>query len=72
MQYIFLTLIWLADAINDYLRLKICVVCEWIFLKCLLIDFFIPNLSHIYLCIPEIKPNFKFDFSCCEFKKAIL
>ena len=38
----------LANAIKNYLRLKICVVCVENF-KCLLIDFVTPNLSQIFL-----------------------
>ena len=53
-------------------------------LKCLSIEFVIPNLSQIINCIPEIfkmevynrvlstKSPFEFAFSCCEFTKVIL
>ena len=45
----------LANVINDCLRLKILVVfVENFYIKWLLIELFIPNLSFIYLCIPEI------------------
>ena len=48
----------LTNAINDYLRLKIRAVCLRIFnLKCLLIELVIPNLSQIYVCMPEIYKN---------------
>ena len=43
------------NAINNYLRLKIRVVCVVIFIpKYLSIEFVKPNLSQIYLYIPEI------------------
>ena len=39
-----------ANVINIYLRLKICFVCAEIFnLKCLLLEFIVPNLSQIIL-----------------------
>ena len=53
-------------------------------LKCLLIEFVIPNMSQIYFCIPEIfrtnvlnrflgtKSPFEFVFSRCEFTKVIV
>ena len=52
-------------------------------IKCLLIEFVIPNMSKIYFCLPEIfKTNFsnrlfstispfEFVFSSCEFKKLM-
>ena len=45
-----------SDSNNfDYLRLKIRVVCEGNFiLKCLLIEFVIPNLSQNYFCLPKL------------------
>ena len=53
-------------------------------LKCLLIEFVIPNLSQIYFCVHEIfktnvsnrlystKSPFEFVFSSCELTKVIL
>ena len=43
-------------AINDYLRLKIRVGCvgNFGYQMLLLIEFIMPNLGQIYLCIPEI------------------
>ena len=42
----------LVNSINTNLMLKICSVWEGIFsLKCILIDFAIPNMSMVYFCI---------------------
>ena len=53
--YIFLLRFGLANAINNYIMLKISVVCVESFnLNCLLVEFLMPNLSQIYFCIQEI------------------
>ena len=65
----FLLKFGLANAINDYLRLKFVLCALGIFnLKCLSIKFVTPNLSQIYFCIPENnKTNVSNQFlSWCE------
>ena len=52
--YIYLSQIWFGDSINNYLRLNSGCVYGIFNLKCLLIEFVIPNLSQNFFCIPEI------------------
>jgi hypothetical protein len=61
-----LTQMWLVNAINNYLRLQICVVRRAFWLKCLSIEFVMSNLSQIFFVyIPEIfKPNVINYFLC--------
>ena len=54
-MYIFNSdLVLRLHAINDYLRLKIRVVCVGNFQPLMVIVLVIPNQSWIYLCSPEI------------------
>ena len=61
----------LVNAISDYLRLNIRVVCLGNFnpyVKCLLIEFVIPNLRRIYFSVPDIfkqslKPVFEYEIT---------
>ena len=51
----------LANANNDYLKQKIVLRAHGIFnLKCLLVEFVIPNILVRFFCIPE---NFKTNVS---------
>ena len=59
---------WFVNLINTYLRFKnSCFVEESFSLKCVLIEFAIPNLSLLYNCIPEviiISVYFKIECMC--------